>query len=89
MATLHDIGVAAQIGSYSDGVETPQGARWLYTSGTPGLAAGCLPLHLAIDVDLEIDTSVAPAAILAERLLATALPIGALTTLTLAGRGRG
>jgi 2-iminobutanoate/2-iminopropanoate deaminase len=44
MATLHDIGVAAQIGSYSDAVETPQGARWLYTSGTPGLAAdGTLP----------------------------------------------
>jgi hypothetical protein len=39
MAILHDIGVAAQIGTYSDGVETPQGARWLYTSGTPGLAA--------------------------------------------------
>jgi len=48
MATLHDIGVAAQIGSYSDGVETPQGARWLYTSGTPGLAAdGTLPADIA------------------------------------------
>jgi enamine deaminase RidA (YjgF/YER057c/UK114 family) len=42
MTTLqqHDIGVAAQIGSYSDGVEAPPGARWLFTSGTPGLAAG-------------------------------------------------
>ena len=27
MATLHDIGIAAQIGSYSDGVEVPQGAE--------------------------------------------------------------
>ena len=44
MNTRQDIGVARQIGSYSDGVETPQGARWLYTSGTPGLAAdGTLP----------------------------------------------
>ena len=42
MATVqrHDIGVATQIGSYSDGVEVPQGARWLFTSGTPGLAVG-------------------------------------------------
>ncbi len=48
MATLHDIGIAAQIGSYSDGVEVPHGARWLYTAGTPGLAAdGTLPADIA------------------------------------------
>jgi 2-iminobutanoate/2-iminopropanoate deaminase len=48
MATLHDIGVATQIGTYSDGVEVPQGARWLYTAGTPGLAAdGTLPADIA------------------------------------------
>lgn len=42
--TIHDIGVAAQIGTYSDAVEAPAGTRWLYTSGTPGLAAdGTLP----------------------------------------------
>jgi 2-iminobutanoate/2-iminopropanoate deaminase len=39
-----DIGVARQIGTYSDAVAVPAGARWLYTAGTPGLsAAGMLP----------------------------------------------
>ena len=41
MNTIHNIGVAAQIGrgndSYSDGVEVPGNARWLYVSGTPGI----------------------------------------------------
>jgi enamine deaminase RidA (YjgF/YER057c/UK114 family) len=47
MTTLHDIGIARQIGTYSDGVEVPQGARWLYTAGTPGLAAdGKLPADI-------------------------------------------
>jgi 2-iminobutanoate/2-iminopropanoate deaminase len=36
--TIHDIGVAEQIGKYSDAVETTDGLRWLYTSGTPGLS---------------------------------------------------
>jgi enamine deaminase RidA (YjgF/YER057c/UK114 family) len=36
--TIHDIGVASQIGTYSDGVEVPAKARWLCTAGTPGLA---------------------------------------------------
>ena len=41
---VHNIGVAAQIGSYSDAIEVPAGARWLFTSGTPGLALdGGLP----------------------------------------------
>ena len=35
---LYDIGVAAQIGRYSDAVETAPNLRWLHTSGTPGLA---------------------------------------------------
>src|SRR3954465_5984227 len=48
MAIQHDIGVARQIGTYSDGVEVPQGARWLYTAGTPGLAVdGNLPADVA------------------------------------------
>jgi len=34
----HNIGVAAQIGKYSDAVETAPNLRWLFTSGTPGLA---------------------------------------------------
>jgi 2-iminobutanoate/2-iminopropanoate deaminase len=40
----HNIGVASQIGKYSDAVEVPPNARWLYTAGTPGLALdGNLP----------------------------------------------
>jgi 2-iminobutanoate/2-iminopropanoate deaminase len=36
--TTHDIGVANQIGSYSDAIEFAPNLRWLVTSGTPGLA---------------------------------------------------
>jgi 2-iminobutanoate/2-iminopropanoate deaminase len=36
--TLHNIGVAMQIGRYSDAVETAAGLRWFYTAGTPGLS---------------------------------------------------
>ena len=40
----HDIGVARQIGAYSDAVEVAPNARWLFTAGTPGLALdGSLP----------------------------------------------
>ncbi|HTH99080.1 MAG TPA: Rid family hydrolase [Stellaceae bacterium] len=35
---IHDIGVAKHIGSYSDAIEVGPGTRWLFTSGTPGLA---------------------------------------------------
>ncbi|MGF6505794.1 RidA family protein [Paraburkholderia sp. 32] len=35
--TLHKIGVASQIGAYSDAVEVQPNQRWLYTAGTPGL----------------------------------------------------
>jgi 2-iminobutanoate/2-iminopropanoate deaminase len=35
--TIHDIGVAKQIGSYSDAIEVQPNLRWLLTSGTPGL----------------------------------------------------
>ena len=34
--TIHNIGVASQIGSYSDAIETAPNMRWLMTSGTPG-----------------------------------------------------
>jgi len=34
---IHDIGIARQIGTYSDAVEAPANARWLITAGTPGL----------------------------------------------------
>ena len=34
--TIHDVGVAKQIGAYSDAIEVAPGARWLMTAGTPG-----------------------------------------------------
>jgi enamine deaminase RidA (YjgF/YER057c/UK114 family) len=41
---IHDVGVARQIGAYSDAVEAPANSRWLFTAGTPGLALdGTLP----------------------------------------------
>src|SRR5262245_21991052 len=41
---VYDIGIARQIGTYSDAVLAPAGARWLFTAGTPGLEAdGNLP----------------------------------------------
>jgi len=36
----HNIGVASEIGRYSDAVETAPNLRWLHTSGTPGLLEG-------------------------------------------------
>jgi 2-iminobutanoate/2-iminopropanoate deaminase len=33
----YDIGIARQIGTYSDAVEVPPRTRWLFTAGTPGL----------------------------------------------------
>jgi 2-iminobutanoate/2-iminopropanoate deaminase len=44
---IHDIGIARQIGSYSDSVEVGPNQRWLFTSGTPGLSgAGELPTDI-------------------------------------------
>lgn len=34
----HDIGIAKQMGSFSDAAEVDSGYRWLYTSGMPGLS---------------------------------------------------
>ncbi len=36
--TIHDIGVASQIGKYCDAIEVGANSRWLMTSGTPGLS---------------------------------------------------
>src|SRR5262245_32749163 len=45
---IHDLGVARQIGAYSDAVEIAANARWLFTAGTPGLALdGHLPSDIA------------------------------------------
>lgn len=53
MNTRHNIGVAAQIGTYSDAVEVQKNARWLITAGTPGLAEdGTLPEGIAAQADL-------------------------------------
>ena len=42
--TIHDIGVAAHIGKYSDSVESACPGRLLFLSGTPGLTPdGYLP----------------------------------------------
>jgi enamine deaminase RidA (YjgF/YER057c/UK114 family) len=50
---IHNIGVARQIGHYSDAVEAPAGARWLITSGTPGLALdGGLPADITGQAEL-------------------------------------
>ncbi|HVU88200.1 MAG TPA: Rid family hydrolase [Pirellulales bacterium] len=38
--TIHDIGVAKQIAAYSDSIEVRGNVRWLFSSGTPGLATG-------------------------------------------------
>lgn len=45
--TIHDIGVASQIGAYSDSIEAGPNLRWLITSGTPGLSMkGELPADI-------------------------------------------
>jgi 2-iminobutanoate/2-iminopropanoate deaminase len=51
--TLHDIGVAKQIGLYSDAIEVPPNSRWLFTSGTPGLPLdNNLPLDITGQAEL-------------------------------------
>jgi 2-iminobutanoate/2-iminopropanoate deaminase len=49
----HDIGVAGRIGSYADAIETLPNIRWLFTSGTPGLAmSGSLPEDVTDQAEL-------------------------------------
>jgi enamine deaminase RidA (YjgF/YER057c/UK114 family) len=51
--TIHNIGIAAQIGAYSDAVETGSNLRWLMTSGTPGLQMnGDLPSDITGQTEL-------------------------------------
>jgi 2-iminobutanoate/2-iminopropanoate deaminase len=51
--TVHDIGVARQIGAYSDAVEVGPNLRWLLTSGTPGLStSGDLPKDITGQAEL-------------------------------------
>ncbi len=50
---VHNIGVAAKIGLYSDAIETAPNQRWLFTSGTPGMdAAGKLPADITGQAEL-------------------------------------
>jgi 2-iminobutanoate/2-iminopropanoate deaminase len=50
---IHDIGVARQIGAYSDAIEVGPNLRWLLTSGTPGLATdGDLPKDISGQTEL-------------------------------------
>ena len=50
---FHGIGVARQISVYSDAVEAPANARWIFTSGTPGLALnGVLPQDITSQAEL-------------------------------------
>jgi enamine deaminase RidA (YjgF/YER057c/UK114 family) len=50
---IHDIGVAKQIGAYSDAIETAPNLRWLMTSGTPGLSIdGDLPKDITGQAEL-------------------------------------
>ena len=51
--TIHDIGVASQIGAYSDSIEAAPNLRWLFTSGTPGLSTkGELPSDITGQAEL-------------------------------------
>jgi len=50
---IHDIGVAARIGPYGDGVEAAPNQRWLFTAGTPGMdASGKLPADITLQAEL-------------------------------------
>lgn len=52
MQTRHATGIAAQIGHYSDGIEVSGPARWLYTSGTPGIMPdGTVPETIEAQAD--------------------------------------
>jgi enamine deaminase RidA (YjgF/YER057c/UK114 family) len=52
MNTRHNVGVSDHLGEYSDGVQVSGPARWLITSGTPGLDAdGRLPDDFAVEAE--------------------------------------
>ena len=71
-----DVGVAGKLGKYSDAVRVADGRRWLYTSGTPGLAAdGSVP------VDFETQARFAWTHIVA-MLTAAEMDVGDIVKLT-------
>lgn len=55
-----NVGVAAKLGKYSDAIQVHSGARWLYTSGTPGLNEdGSLPADFETQARLAWQSIVA------------------------------
>lgn len=47
-SAIHDIGIASQVGKYSDAIEVTHPGRLLFISGTPGLTpSGELPADFA------------------------------------------
>ena len=53
MNRIVDVGIARQIGKYSDAIEVAPNARWLFTAGTPGLALdGTLPQDITGQAEL-------------------------------------
>jgi enamine deaminase RidA (YjgF/YER057c/UK114 family) len=50
---VHNVGVARQIGAYSDAVGVSRNARWLLTAGTPGMALdGSVPASFPEQAEL-------------------------------------
>lgn len=50
---IHDVGVAKQIGSYSDALEIAPNQRWLFTSGTPGHSiSGEVPADITAQAEI-------------------------------------
>lgn len=54
MVQLINIGVASRVGTYSDAVVLPPGARVLLVSGTPGLDAGSGHLPETFEAQAEL-----------------------------------
>lgn len=49
----YNIGIAVQIGAYSDASQAQPGLRWLFTSGTPGIAGdGTIPDGITAQAEL-------------------------------------
>lgn len=51
---FQDIGIASQIGAYSDAAQVASGARWLVTSGAPGLAKDGAGIPSTIEAQAEL-----------------------------------
>ena len=51
MNRMLNIGVAQKIGTYSDGVEAPASARWVFTAGTGLLPDGTYPQGIAAQAE--------------------------------------